>query len=95
MGVSASPPPQSATRSSGRAARELSAAVNTILAMHIDEGDFLRLRSEAPEGCNFVVTGHMPSDSIGINRLIWELEDKGLECVRTSGIIGVPREAQS
>jgi hypothetical protein len=67
------------------------AGVNTILAMHIDEGDFLRLRAEAPEGRNFVVTGHMPSDSIGINRLIWGLEDRGLECVRTSGIIDAPR----
>ncbi len=69
------------------------AGINTILAMHIDEGDFLRLRAEARPGWNFIVTGHMPSDSIGINRLIWGLEDCGLECVRTSGIIGVPRPA--
>jgi len=69
------------------------AGVKTILAMHMDEGDFIRLRAEAPADCNLVVTGHMPSDSIGINRLIWELEDRGLECVRTSGIIGVPRPA--
>jgi hypothetical protein len=69
------------------------AGVKTILAMHIDEADFLRLRAEVPADCNFVVTGHMPSDSIGINRLIWGLEDRGLECVRTSGIIGVTRPA--
>lgn len=69
------------------------AGVKTILAMHIDEADFHRLRADAPEGCNFVVTGHMPSDSIGINRLIWGLEDRGLECVRTSGIIDAPRRA--
>ena len=67
--------------------------VGTILAMHIDEGDFLRLRSDAPAGCSFIVTGHMASDSIGINRLIWELEDAGLECLRTSGVIGAPRPA--
>jgi hypothetical protein len=67
------------------------AGVKTILSMHIDEGDFLRLRQEAPADCNLVVTGHMPSDSIGINRLIWGLEDRGLECTRTSGIIDVPR----
>ena len=71
------------------------AGVRTILAMHIDEGDFQRLRAEAPAGCNFVVTGHMPSDSIGINRLIWALEDRGLECVRTSGIIDAPRPASA
>jgi hypothetical protein len=67
--------------------------VGTILAMHIDEGDFLRLRSEAPDGRNFLVTGHMASDSIGINRLIWGLEDAGLDCLRTSGVIGAPRPA--
>ena len=71
------------------------AGVKTILAMHIDEADFLRLRAEAPADCNFVVTGHMPSDSIGINRLIWGLEDRGLECTRTSGIIGAPRSASA
>jgi hypothetical protein len=71
------------------------AGVKTILAMHIDEADFLRLRAEVPGDCNFVVTGHMPSDSIGINRLIWGVEDKGLECTRTSGIIGVPRSTSA
>lgn len=67
------------------------AGVRTILAMHIDEADFLRLRADAAPDWNFVVTGHMPSDSIGINRLIWGLEDRGLACVRTSGIIEVDR----
>jgi len=71
------------------------AGVKTILAMHIDEADFLRLRAEVPGDCNFVVTGHMPSDSIGINRLIWGVEDRGLECTRTSGIIGVPRSTSA
>jgi hypothetical protein len=71
------------------------AGVKTILAMHIDEADFLRLRAEAPADCNFVVTGHMPSDSIGINRLIWGLEDRGLECTRTSGVIPAPRPASA
>jgi hypothetical protein len=70
-----------------------SAGVDTVLAMHIDEGDFVRLRNEAPPERNFVVTGHIASDSIGINRLIWALEDRGLECVRTSGIIDAPRPA--
>ena len=71
------------------------AGVKTILAMHIDEADFLRLRAEVPGDCNFVVTGHMPSDSIGINRLIWGVENRGLECTRTSGIIGVPRSTSA
>jgi hypothetical protein len=71
------------------------AGVRTILAMHIDEADLLRLQAEVPADCNFIVTGHMPSDSIGINRLIWGLEDRGLVCTRTSGIIGVPRPASA
>ena len=65
--------------------------VTTIVAMHIDEPDLVRLRAEAAPGWNLVISGHMPSDSIGINRLIWGLEDIGLECTRCSGVIDVPR----
>ena len=61
--------------------------VTTIIAMHIDEGELTRLKSESQPHWNLVISGHMPSDSIGINRLIWALEDRGLECVRSSGII--------
>ena len=63
------------------------AGVDTIFAMHIAEDDLARLHDEAKDGQNLVITGHMGTDSIGINRLISALEEQGLEVVRTSGII--------
>jgi len=65
--------------------------VTTIIAMHIDEADLLRLRADEQPHWNLVISGHVPSDSIGINRLIWELEDGGLECTRCSGVTPSPR----
>jgi len=65
--------------------------VTTIIAMHIDEADLLRLRADEQPHWNLVISGHVPSDSIGINRLIWELEDGGLECTRCSGVIKAER----
>jgi putative NIF3 family GTP cyclohydrolase 1 type 2 len=64
------------------------AGVDTILAMHIAEDDLHRLRAEAPPDANLVVTGHMATDSIGINRVIAGLEEQGIEVTRTSGIVG-------
>jgi putative NIF3 family GTP cyclohydrolase 1 type 2 len=63
------------------------AGVDTVLAMHIAEDDLGRLRAEAPPGAALLVTGHMATDSIGINRVIAGLEDQGVEVTRTSGII--------
>lgn len=63
------------------------AGVNTILAMHIDPAEFAKLQAAAPPGCNLVITGHMATDSIGINRLIAGVEAEGLAVTRTSGII--------
>jgi hypothetical protein len=61
--------------------------VDTIFAMHCDEGELQRLRAVADEDDTLVVTGHMTSDSIGINVVIRELEQRGIEVVRTSGVI--------
>ncbi|TDT63370.1 hypothetical protein [Fonticella tunisiensis] len=36
---------------------------------------------------NVIVAGHMPSDSIGINIFIGELEKRGIEVTSMSGII--------
>jgi hypothetical protein len=55
--------------------------------MHIDEGELLRLREVADEDDTLVITGHMTSDSIGINRVIRQLEARGVEVVRTSGVV--------
>lgn len=63
------------------------AGVDTILAMHIAEDDLQRLRAEARPGQSLVVTGHMATDSIGINRVIAGMEELGVEVTRTSGVI--------
>jgi hypothetical protein len=63
------------------------AGVDTIFAMHIDEGDLQELRAAADPDDTLVVTGHMTSDSIGINAVIAGLEERGVEVVRTSGVV--------
>jgi putative NIF3 family GTP cyclohydrolase 1 type 2 len=63
------------------------AGVDTIFAMHCDEGELQRLRAIADEDDSLVITGHMTSDSIGINVVIRELEQRGVEVVRTSGVV--------
>jgi len=65
------------------------AGVDTIFAMHIAEDDLRRLRDDPlSEGRALVVTGHMSTDSIGINRVIKGLEERGISVTRTSGIVG-------
>ena len=63
------------------------AGVDTVLAMHIGEDDLQKLRAEAPGNAGLLVTGHMATDSIGINRVIAGMEEQGIEVTRTSGII--------
>ena len=63
------------------------AGVDTVFAMHIDEGELQRLRAAAAADDTLVVTGHMTSDSIGINVVIAGLEERGIEVVRTSGVV--------
>jgi putative NIF3 family GTP cyclohydrolase 1 type 2 len=63
------------------------AGVDTVLAMHIAEDDLQKLRAEAPTNASLVVTGHMATDSIGINRVIAGMEEQGIEVTRTSGIL--------
>jgi putative NIF3 family GTP cyclohydrolase 1 type 2 len=64
------------------------AGVDTIFAMHIAEDDLRRLRDDPlSEGRALVVTGHMSTDSIGINRVIKGLEERGISVTRTSGIV--------
>jgi hypothetical protein len=61
--------------------------IDTILAMHIDERDLRELEQLQRSEANLVITGHMPSDSIGINRIIDALEQQGLEVIAGSGVI--------
>ncbi|MGI8848240.1 MAG: hypothetical protein ACR2GX_08285 [Candidatus Dormibacteria bacterium] len=62
--------------------------VDSILAMHIAEDDLARLGDEVKDGQNLIITGHMGTDSIGINRVVEGLEEQGIKVVRTSGIVG-------
>lgn len=61
------------------------AGVGTIICMHVPN-DVRQAVIDQNIG-NVIVAGHMPSDSIGINILINELEKKGLEITAMSGII--------
>ena len=61
--------------------------IDTILAMHIDERDLRELEQLERPQANLVITGHMPSDSIGMNRVIDALEAEGLEVIAGSGVI--------
>jgi hypothetical protein len=64
------------------------AGVDTIFAMHIADDDLMQLRNDpASDGHNLVVTGHMSTDSIGINRVIAVLQQRGIDVTRTSGIV--------
>jgi len=65
--------------------------IDTVFYIHIDAGALRRLWEaygrEGPR--NLVVTGHVASDSIGINVLVRELRARGLRVDTYSGIIDV------
>ena len=63
--------------------------IDTILAMHIDDRDLRELEQDQRSTRNLVITGHMPSDSIGMNRLIAAIEQRGVEVIAGSGVIRV------
>jgi putative NIF3 family GTP cyclohydrolase 1 type 2 len=63
--------------------------IDTILAMHIDDRDLRELEQDQRPQANLVVTGHMPSDSIGMNRVLDAVEDRGIEVIAGSGVIRV------
>jgi len=59
--------------------------IGTVVYIHVGIGDLERLKTEK-KGGNLIVTGHVASDSVGINPFIHELEKKGVS-VTTIGII--------
>ncbi len=65
--------------------------IDTVFYIHIDAGHLRRLWDEfGREGPrNLVVTGHIASDSIGINVLIEELRKRGLRVDRYGGVLDV------
>jgi len=60
--------------------------VNTVIYIHIPYSEYARLKKEAKG--NLIVTGHIASDSIGINPFVEALRKRGLEVVTIKGIIG-------
>jgi len=58
--------------------------VRTVLYIHIAPEEAERLRREG--GGNLIVTGHIASDLVGINRYVQALEERGVEVVRMSGL---------
>jgi len=62
------------------------AGIGTVLMMHFPEADLKEAREQKLTG-NLIITGHMASDSIGINVYLDELERRGLEVIRAGGIL--------
>ena len=55
--------------------------VSTVIYLHMDYGELIKMREEKLEG-NLVVMGHLAGDSIGLNGLAERLENLGIETVR-------------
>lgn len=54
--------------------------VDTVVYIHIAPGELKRLREDAAlRGKNLIVTGHIASDSLGINPYVARLREEGLE----------------
>lgn len=60
--------------------------VNTVIYIHITYPDYVRLKKEAKG--NLIVSGHIASDSVGINPFVEAMRGKGLEVTTVKGIIG-------
>ena len=58
--------------------------VDTVSYIHISDVDLTRL-VDAKKG-NLVVTGHIASDWLGLNRLIVELEKSGIDVISTTDL---------
>jgi putative NIF3 family GTP cyclohydrolase 1 type 2 len=58
--------------------------IGTVIYIHISYGDLEKLRADGIG--NLIITGHIASDSVGINPFIHELKRKGIE-VTTLGVI--------
>jgi hypothetical protein len=59
--------------------------VGTVLYIHCAADEVARLRDSGVEG-NLIVSGHIASDLLGINRYVTEIEQRGVEVVRMSGL---------
>jgi len=64
------------------------AGIGTIVGMHMKEDHLVEAKKY---GINVVIAGHMPSDSIGMNLILDEIEKDGINIIPTSGLIRVKR----
>lgn len=64
------------------------AGVGTVVCMHIPEN---HIEEAKKNHINVVVSGHMASDSLGINLIMDRIEENGVEIVPCSGYIRVKR----
>ncbi|MFW9993567.1 MAG: hypothetical protein ACFFD4_16095 [Candidatus Odinarchaeota archaeon] len=60
--------------------------VDTLVYMHISYDNLLKLKKENLSG-NLILSGHIASDSVGINIYLKELEKRGVKVTRIGGII--------
>ena len=61
--------------------------VDTVIYIHCRPADSKKLVAEYGKTKNLIVTGHIVSDSIGINPYIERLREEGIEVTTLSGII--------
>lgn len=64
------------------------AGFSTMISMHMKEDGF-KIAQE--HHLNVIITGHMASDSLGMNLFLDELEKKGIEILPCGGLIRVSR----
>jgi len=64
------------------------AGIGTIVGMHMKED---HLEEAKKFGINVVIAGHMPSDSVGMNFILDEIEKNGVNIIPTSGLFRVRR----
>lgn len=62
--------------------------VSTIICMHMTNGGLDKCKEV---GLNVISTGHMTSDSVGLNILCDTLEKEGIEIIPVSGFVRIPR----
>ena len=61
--------------------------IDTVIYIHCRPGDAKKLADAFGEAKNLVVTGHVASDSVGINPYVERLREEGLDVTTFSGII--------
>lgn len=59
--------------------------VDTVVYIHISPLDLIKLREE--KSGNLIISGHIASDSVGINPFLDRLEKEGIEILRLGGVI--------